>query len=161
MRDIKLKDLLLAFTCTGFIMILGAGIYEQLTIHAKWAQAPPRSLYIFQGTDGIDISVFWKLIHPLLLLLFTATLIMNWKTARRRGILITFLGYALILAATAIYFVPELIKLTGYSYSNSVLPELQHRATVWVQLNIARTAIIFLLALYLLLHAFKTEKIIS
>jgi len=65
------------------------------------------------------------------------------------------------LISTAVYFVPELVKLITYPYSNTVLPDLQHRASLWSALNIVRAIIIFLLALNLLLNAIKTENKLS
>lgn len=161
MKQFRLKNLFFSLACLGFIIILGAGIYEQINIHSKWITAPPKSLYIFQGSEGMDISVFWKLIHPVVLLCFILALITNWKTQRRNSLLITFAGYIIILISTATYFVPELIKLITYPYSNTVLPGLQHRASVWSALNIVRAVIIFLLALNLLLNAIKTENKLS
>ncbi|MEO6455600.1 MAG: hypothetical protein ABIN97_16080 [Ginsengibacter sp.] len=161
MKQINSKNIFLSLACLGFIIILGAGIYEQINIHSKWITAPPRSLYMFQGSQGIDISVFWKIIHPIVLLFFILALITNWRTTKRKSILIALSGYIVILICTAIYFVPELIKLTAYPYSNTVLPDLQRRASLWSDLNIARAVIIFLLSLNLLLNAVKTENKIS
>lgn len=161
MKQFQFKNLFLSLACLGFIVILGAGIYEQINIHSKWITAPPRSLYMFQGSEGLDISVFWKLIHPIVLLCFILALITNWKTARRKSLLVAVTGYVIILITTATYFVPELVKLITYPYSDTVLPDLQHRASVWSQLNIVRAVIIFLLALNLLLHAVKTDNKIS
>lgn len=158
MQKLEIKNLLLSLACLGFIVIVGAAVYEQINITSKWASAPPSSLYMFQGSQGLDVSPFWKVIHPVVLLLFVAALTANWKTSERKNILVAFIGYILVLVATTIYYVPELRQITNYPYSHSVVADLQHRAKVWEALNIIRGVFIFLLALNLLLGAIKIQK---
>src|SRR5687768_2541727 len=99
------KNLLYSITCLAFIIIIGGAVYEHLNVVPTWAAAPPVSLSMFQGEYGLKPELFWKIIHPVNLLLFTLTLIFHWKSERRKHILPVLSVYVLILVITAIYFV--------------------------------------------------------
>ena len=71
--------------------------------------------------------------------------------------LIALVGYVFILIATFIYFVPELLELTGTPYSNTVNPSLQERASLWETLSLVRGGILIVLALNLLLGLTEPE----
>jgi len=152
-----LKDVLLALATMSFILILGGGMYEHATLHYIWTAAPPRSLYMFQGPDGIHLTRFWVLIHPVVIVLLTAALLTNNDPSRRRAILITLTGYLLILISTSIYFVPELNELITSPYNNTVNPELQHRALTWKGWNTVRGLALLALAFNLLLSSFSSR----
>jgi hypothetical protein len=83
---------------------------------------------MFQGTYGLQAQNFWKPIHPVTLLLFVVTLYTCWKSARKINVLIAFVGYFLVLAVTAIYFVPELLAITTSAYSDHIDLGLAERA---------------------------------
>jgi hypothetical protein len=157
MKPPLLKDVLLALAAMSFILILGGGMYEHVTLHYIWTAAPPRSLYMFQGSDGIHLTRFWVLIHPVVIVLLTAALLTNTEPSRRKAILITLTGYLLILISTSIYFVPELNDLISAPYSNTVNPALQHRALTWKVWNAARGLALLALAFNLLLSSFSSR----
>ena len=158
MRNLQFRDIALILACMGFIIVLGAGTYEAVNLVPTWASAPPRSLYIFQGNDGADLSTFWKSIHPIVLLLFIVALIANWKTARRKPVLVALGGYVLMLVITFIYFVPELMSITRAAYTATVDAALQQRAHRWELWNIIRAVYIFLLAFVLLGGLIKAQR---
>ena len=58
--------------------------------------------------------------------------------------------YVLILAATFFYFVPELMAITGSTYSPSIDADLTGRAQTWETLSIVRLVVLFVLAMVLL-----------
>lgn len=63
---------------------------------------------------GLDVGIFWGLIHPLLIVILITTLRLNWAgKARRKLIAISLVLYALAIAATFWYFVPEFIAYSG------------------------------------------------
>lgn len=146
------KDIFLILASISFIMVLGAAAYEHLGVIPKWSAAPPSSLAMFQGEYGLKAENFWIPIHPVAFLLMTAALIVNWNTPRRSNILTVIIGYAIILASTFIYFVPELIDITQTPYQENVDQVLLNRASMWETLSIVRLVFIAVLA-YILLSA--------
>jgi hypothetical protein len=151
------KNILYALTCLSFSAIIGAAIYEHIALWPAAFAEPPRSLSVFQGPYRLNAAPFWQSIHPVTLLLFTITLIVSWRTQRRKFILIALAGYVLILAATFIYFVPELLDLTGTPYADTVDPSLQTRGSRWINLSLVRGGILIVLAINLLLGLTERE----
>jgi hypothetical protein len=149
------RNLLLSFASLSFIIVIGGAVYEHMAVVPRWSAAPPSSLAMFQGPYGLNPAPFWQIIHPITLLFFIAALISNWKTLRRKLILVVFGGYFLILIITAIYFVPELISVTGTAFSETVDADLTRRAGQWETLSLVR--LIFLLGLAITLLTSLTK----
>jgi len=143
------KDLLYALCCLAFAIIIGAAVYEHLIVVPRWTAAPPVSLAMFQGPYGLKPELFWKLIHPVNMLLFGLALLTHWKSARRKPLLIVLSAYITILAITAVYFVPELIAITTTPISNIPDPELTRRASLWEVLSHVRLGVLVILSLVL------------
>ncbi|MPR34449.1 hypothetical protein [Salmonirosea aquatica] len=143
------KTLLYSLTCLSFAIVIGAGTYEHLAVVPQWSAAPPLSLTMFQGEYGLDAGAFWMLIHPVTLVLFIILLVVHWKTDRRRAILIPFSGYLVILLATSLYFVPELMEIVGTPLAEAANPSLTARASLWETLSLVRLVLMSLLALTL------------
>lgn len=145
------KNFIYALTCLAFSAIIGAAIYEHTALWPAAFAEPPKSLAVFQGPYRLNAAPFWQSIHPVTLLLFIITLVFSWRTYRRRVILITLAGYIGILIATFIYFVPELLELTGTPFSDTVDTSLQERGNLWITLSLVRGGILIILAINLLL----------
>jgi len=155
------KDLIYSITCLSFTIILGAGIYEHLSLVPQWSSAPPESLAMFQGEYGLDPSAFWTKIHPVTMLLFIITLITSWRSERRINVLIAFGGYFIVMIITFIYYVPELIDITSTEYSTTINEELTNRANLWEILSLLRLLVIIGLAVTLFLGLTKPNKIVA
>jgi hypothetical protein len=149
--QMKLRNILYALTCLSFSAIIGAAIYEHTALWPAAFSEPPKSLTVFQGPYRLNAAPFWQSIHPVTLLLFTITLIVSWRTQRRKFILIALAGYVLILAATFTYFVPELLDLTGTPYAETIDPSLQSRGSLWTNLSLVRGGVLIVLAMNLLI----------
>jgi len=143
----RLNNLLLALGAISFITVIGGAVYEHLAFVPQWAAAPPTSLALLQGPYGMRPERFWMPIHPVTLLLMIAALVANWRTVRRRAMSMALGGYTLVLIITGIYFVPELLAITGTPYADTVDAGLQTRAARWETLSIVR--LVFLVALAL------------
>ncbi len=149
------KDLLYSMCCLLFAIIIGAAVYEHLSIVPRWSAAPPRSLAMFQGEFGLNAAAFWTAIHPVSVLFFLISLFLSWRTARRSNLLIVFSGYVLILLTTAIYFVPELLSITSSAYSDEISDALTRRASKWEWLSLLRLLILVFLSFVLFLGLTK------
>jgi hypothetical protein len=155
------RNILYALACLSFSAILGAAIYEHVAVWPAAFSEPPRSLYMFQGPYKLNAPVFWMTIHPVTLGLMVITLIISWKTTRRKNVAITLTGYVIILLATFSFFVPELIDLTSTPYNDTVDPSLQSRGSRWVTLSLIRAGVLIMLEIVLLLGLTKSEKALA
>jgi hypothetical protein len=143
------KNILYSFTCLAFAVIIGGAIYEHMNVVPKWAAAPPVSLSMFQGEYGLNPELFWMLIHPVNLLLLTITLLLHWRSGRRKHLLTVLMGYIIILAVTAVFFVPELLSITKTAAAAVADADLTRRAGLWEVLSILRLGILVILSIVL------------
>jgi hypothetical protein len=138
-------------SCLFFTIMIGGAVYEHLAVVPKWAAAPPVSLTMFQGEYGMKPELFWMIIHPIILLFFTATLIMHRRTERRRPLASVFITYAIILIVTSIYFVPELLSIISTPVSSTPDAQLTKRASLWEILSLVRLGVLLVSAVILFL----------
>ncbi len=153
----NLKDIVYSFACLSFAIVIGGAVYEHLAVVPQWSAAPPASLSMFQGEYGLNAGLFWMCIHPVTILLLTATLILFWKNNSRKNILITSGGYVLIVIVTATYFVPELMEITGTAFSETIDASLTNRAKLWELFSIVRLLMLVVLAIVLFLGLTKVN----
>ncbi|WP_276483416.1 hypothetical protein [Paraflavitalea pollutisoli] len=145
-----MKDVLYAMNCLCFAIMIGGAVYEHLNVVPVWSSAPPVSLSMFQGPYGLKPELFWKIIHPVNLILFALTLILHWKTGRAGSIGIAFTGYVVILVITFLYFVPSLIAIITATYGEVADADLTRQARLWEQLSLVRLCVLVVLAMVLL-----------
>ena len=143
------KNIIYSIACLSFAIIIGGAVYEHLNVVPQWSAAPPVSLSMFQGEYGLKPDLFWKIIHPVTILLFTVSLIIHWKSNRRKPLSIVFISYAVILVITSIYFVPELISITTTALGPVADPSLTQRASLWETLSLVRLGVLVILAIIL------------
>ena len=153
-----MRTLLLSLACLSFCIVIGAAVYEHLTMVPVWASAAPASLAMFQGEYAVAAMRFWVPIHPITVALLAVSLAANWKTGRRTSILVCLGGYVVILIVTFAYFVPEILAITKSPYSATVDPALTGRAKFWETLSLARLAALLVLAMILLLGLSKSAE---
>lgn len=151
---IKLANATLIALALFYLIMLGGGNYEQLTITSLVTKAPPKSLYILQGEYGFKPMAFWATFRPITMLLFIVVLITNWnKALNRRNILLIAFGIDLLTTiATYTYFAPETGAIANATYDPSLVDEVQfQRAQLWKNLNWIRLAGFYLGGLLLLI----------
>ena len=143
------KDIIYSISCLAFAIMIGGAVYEHVNVVPQWSAVPPVSLSMFQGEYGLNPELFWMSIHPVNIILFAVTLIIHWKTKRRKNVLITLIAYFIILIITSIYFVPELISITSTTYASSSDSSLTQRAKLWEILSLARLGVLMVLSIIL------------
>ena len=153
-----IRTISLILASISFIIVIGGGTYEHLAVVPAWSSAVPASLTMFQGAYALTAQNFWIPIHPVTLLLMTASLVLNWNTERRKFILTALGGYLTVLAVTAVYFVPELMALIQTTYSTTIDAELTRRANLWETLSLLRLAFLLLLAITMLFGLTKSNE---
>lgn len=149
-EEIMVGTILLILASISFIVVIGGAVYEHVAVVPIWASAVPASLAMLQPPYGLAAAKFWIPIHPITFILLVAALLLNWRTPRRNFILLALGGYVLVLIATFLFFVPELLAITQSPFSQDIDPVLTQRAQYWETLSLVRLAILFLLAFTLL-----------
>lgn len=150
----RLADYSLLLLTLFYLIMLGGGNYEQLTITNLVASAPPKSLAMLQGPYGFNPVKFWVTFRPLTILLFIAALVFNWKvSATRKNLLIaSFLIDCGVTVATFLYFAPETGVLVSAKYDGAVIDsDLFERMQRWKNLNWLRLAAFYTAGILLLL----------
>lgn len=159
MEIVRTVSLILA--SISFVIVIGGATYEHLAVVPVWSAAVPASLTMFQGEYALAAARFWIPIHPVTLVLQIAALLLNWRTERRKFIVITIVGYAAVLAITTVWFVPELMAITQSAYSPSIDPKLTQRAEDWETYSLIRLAFLIILAINLIFGLSKQADTFS
>lgn len=152
MARLRLGTVSLMLSITLWGTLLGGVAYSHLVYFPVYLSALPESAVVVNGPYGLNEGKFWTLIHPLLILSLTTTLVLNWRQRRRRKLIgVTMALYASAIVATALYFVPELIAFADSP--NSAVPPAQWsaRGQRWQRLSWARGAIMYISLIPLLL----------
>jgi hypothetical protein len=157
----KWANLSLLATTTIYVFINGAGAFETLVIAPKWAANPPASLGMFQGDYALDFKNFWITAHSLHEVCFIAAIILNWKiAARRRVLLIVFAIHLALRVWTILYFVPNIIAFQQIPVGEVVDETLRQNAQKWKNLNYLREGLFTILSLILIpLNKYSHEKL--
>lgn len=151
------KNIIYSIACLTFTIMIGGAVYEHMNVVPKWSAAPPVSLSMFQGEYGLKPDLFWMMIHPVNLVLFIVSLVLNRRNAASKNLWICFITYIAILAITAVYFVPELLSITSTAYSETVDAGLTQRAKTWEILSLVRLGVLFVLSVTLFMGLTKTN----
>ena len=131
--------------------LLGGIVYSHIVYFPVYLSALPDSAVVVTGPYGLNEIPFWIIIHPLLILSFIVTLILNWKSKpRRKLILISFTIYIVVIVVSQIYFIPELVAFRGSPESDVPPAEWSTRAQRWQRLSWTRGAVCYLANLPLL-----------
>jgi hypothetical protein len=131
---------LLITTLIYFIMN-GAGIFETAVIIPRWTAAPPESLQIFKGEYGIDLKIFWIVMHSVHEITFIVAIVFCWQIDGVREYLLVLFGVHIALRVwTLAYFVPNVMEFQKIANTGEPVAGLAARAALWKNLNYVRTA---------------------
>lgn len=136
--------------------LLGGIAYSHLVYFPVYLSDLPGSAVLVNGPYALNEGRFWMTIHPLLILSLLVTLILNWKVkARRKLIAISFVAYIVVIAVSALYFVPELFAFARSPQSGVAPAEWSVRAQRWEILSWLRGSICYIFFVPLLLALTK------
>jgi hypothetical protein len=140
---------------------LGAGLYETLVVMPLWDAAPPDSVTAYYQHNVANPQFapnqggrFWVFNMPIVGLLTIATLLSGLRTRpehRKWRVIATALTL-IVLVFTIVWFVPNIIKLTGEGVMTMNAGEVTSLTNWWVRLNWVR-AVVYLAALLAALRA--------
>lgn len=136
--------------------LLGGIAYSHLVYFPVYLSALPDSAVLVNGPYGLNETVFWVTVHPLLIIMLVAALVLNWRSnSRRRLIAVSFIVYVLVLVITQLYFLPELVLFKHSPESTLSAAEWLARGRRWQRLSWLRGAVMYLAFVPLLLALTK------
>lgn len=138
----------LVLTTVIFFFMNGAGIFETAVVIPAWTANPPASLGLVQGEYALDLKSFWIAAHSLHELTFILAIILNWKFAGRRKLLLIIFVFLIALRVwTITYFAPTVIYFQQIKVTTVADELLRQKALLWENLNLVRTGMFTILSL--------------
>ena len=160
MATLRLSTISLMLSVVLWGTLLGGIAYSHLVFFPPYLSALPNSAVIVNGPYGLQDATFWMIIHPLLILSLIVSLLLNWKLrARRKLVLISLVVYALMLAISLIYFVPELMAFQRSPESSLSPAEWLARGQRWQRLSWIRGAVCYVGFMPLLLALTRPAEV--
>lgn len=139
--------------------LLGGITYSHLVYFPRYLSDLPASAVVVNGPYGLNESVFWLIIHPLLIISLVAALVVNWNSsARRKLIAISFAVYVMVLLVSQFFFIPELVLFKHSPESTVAAAEWLARGRRWQRLSWLRGAVMYLAFVPLLFALTKPAK---
>jgi len=126
-----LSRLSLVVATIGALLQAGAQLFAVAVIVSTAVEAPPRSLAIYAGEYGYDSSHFWEIMPTINLALLFVALLANWKTPRRRFVLVAVTAFVIAGLFAAFVTGPLQSEIISAGFSESVDPALKVRAARW------------------------------
>ena len=116
--------------------MFGASVYQRISLIPEWGGALPQSVvtYFRDANAGRAIDRFWTLITAPTAAMIILALIANWPlVARRRWMLRGALLFFLMLAWTAVYFIPKGVVPLMVRGGAGLTPEaITQMARAWI-----------------------------
>ncbi|HEX3125991.1 MAG TPA: hypothetical protein VH394_01555 [Thermoanaerobaculia bacterium] len=156
MATLKFNTVALMLSIVFWGTLLGGIAYSHLVYFPVYLSDLPNSAALVHGPYALNEGRFWMTIHPLLLLSLLAALILNWRVkSRRKLIAISFVAYIVVLAVSALYFIPELFAFARSPQSGVAAAEWAARAHRWEILSWLRGSVCYAFFVPLLLALTK------
>jgi hypothetical protein len=142
----RLAAILLWSTLVLVGTMFGASVYQRISLIPEWGGALPQSvvLYFRNTHSGQAIDRFWTAVTPPTAVAIILALILNWPlVARRRWISRGAILFFLMLAWTAVYFVPKgvipLMKRGGDGLTPEAITQMARAWIFWDWFRMAGT----------------------
>jgi hypothetical protein len=135
MKELNVRNItMMALVACCFIQV-GAQLYALSVVASTVSAAPPRSFAILQGEYRYDSSAFWNTVPAITALLFLIALVANWKTPRRKLLLLALALFVLGGLVAGLYLEPLFDEMKSIGFRDEVDPVLQSRAAAWYALD--------------------------
>lgn len=120
--------------CVG--TMFGASVYQRIALIPEWGGALPQSVVLYFGDPraGQAIDRFWTVVTAPTTVVIVLALVVNWPfTARRRWIGLGATMFFLMLAWTAVYFIPGGVMPLMVRGGEGLTPEtITRMARAWI-----------------------------
>ena len=135
MKELNLRNItMMALVAMCFIQV-GAQLYALSVVASTVASAPPRSFAILQGEYRYDSSAFWSTVPMITSVLFLTALVANWKTPRRKFLLLALTLFVVGGLAAGLYLEPMFDEMKSIGFRDEVDPVLQRRVATWYYMD--------------------------
>ncbi len=114
---------------------VGAQLFALSVVASTVSAAPPRSFAILQGEYRYDSSAFWSTVPMITFVLFLIALVANWKTPRRKFLLLALTLFVVGGLVAGLYLEPIFDEMKAIGFRDEVDPVLQSRAATWYALD--------------------------
>lgn len=131
LRSPTFANLSLIPAVVGALLQAGAQLFAIVVVVGTVTAAPPRSLAMYAGEYGYKSGPFWEVMPTVTLGLLLIALAGNWRTPRRRLLLV---AVALFVAAgifSVFVMGPVQEAVVGVGYSDTVNESLRVQAARW------------------------------
>jgi len=151
MKNLNLPNITLAALAAACLMGNGAQLFAVCIIARTVSKAPPRSFAILTGEYAYDSRAFWDIAPMVTLVLLLTALIANWRTVRRKFILMALALFIIGGLIAGLYLEPTFDGMFARGYSDIVDPVMQREAATWFIVDCASWAIGFISCVILLI----------
>lgn len=141
---------MMALVASWFIQI-GGQVFALIAVDTALVAAPPRSFAMLQGEYRYDSSAFWSTLPPLTSVLLIIAMVANWKTVRRKLLLVALALLIITALVSMLYLEPTFDAIKAIGFRDEVDPALQSRAATWYAMDWAVWCVAFAGGLTLLL----------
>ena len=131
MKELNLRNITMMALVACCLMQVGAQLYALSVVASTVSAAPPRSFAILQGEYRYDSSVFWNTVPTITFVLFIIALVTNWKTPRRKLLVLALSLFMIAGLAAGLYLEPVFDEMKAIGFRDEVDPVLQARAATW------------------------------
>ena len=131
MKELNLRNVTMMALVGSWFIQIGGQLFALIAVDGALVAAPPRSFAMLQGEYRYDSSAFWSTVPPLTSALLIIALIANWKTARRKLLLLVLTLFVVIGLVSILYLEPTFDDIKAIGYRNEVDTALQSRAATW------------------------------
>ena len=135
MKELNLRNITLMALVAFCLMQIGAQLYALSVVASTVSAAPPRSFAMLQGEYGYNSSAFWNTVPPITFVLFVIALVANWKTPRRKLLLLALALFVSAGLVAGLYLEPVFDEMKAIGFRDEVDPLLQRRAARWYALD--------------------------
>jgi len=135
MKELNLRNLTLMALVGCCLMQIGAQLYALSVVASTVSAAPPRSFAMLQGEYGYNSSAFWNTVPTITFVLFVIALVANWKTSRRKLLLLALTLFVVGGLVAGLYLEPIFDEMKAVGFRDQVDPVLQSRAARWYALD--------------------------
>jgi hypothetical protein len=135
MKELNLRNITMMALVGSCLMQIGAQLFALSVVASTVSAAPPRSFAMLEGEYGYDSSAFWSTVPMITFVLFLIALLANWKTPRRKLLLLALSLFIVGGLVAGLFLEPVFDEMKAMGYRDEVDSELQRRAAMWYALD--------------------------
>lgn len=135
MKTPTIPNLTLIPAVVAALLQAGAQLFAIAVIVGTVTKAPPRSLAMYAGEYGYNSGPFWEVMPTVTLVFLLVALVGNWRTPRRRLLLVAVALFSAAGLFTVFVMGPVQDAVVRVGYSAAVDEALRVQAMRWHMLD--------------------------